>query len=70
MSKAFIFLMPCSCCPMVGQFLMVFVTLPRYTHGQPVPGQVFMEVSRDLFPYIVVPEVTRLCLNKTAKVCQ
>ncbi|RXN08345.1 alpha-2-macroglobulin-like isoform X2 [Labeo rohita] len=39
----------------------------KYTYGQPVPGQVFIEVSRDLFPYIVVPEVTRLCLNKTAK---
>ncbi|XP_051744963.1 alpha-2-macroglobulin-like [Ctenopharyngodon idella] len=39
----------------------------KYTYGQPVPGQALMEVCREPFPHNFVPEVTRLCLNKTAK---
>ncbi|CAM4320863.1 unnamed protein product [Leuciscus chuanchicus] len=36
----------------------------KYTYGQPVPGQALVEVCREPFPYAVVPEVTRLCLNQ------
>ncbi|ROI63303.1 Pregnancy zone protein [Anabarilius grahami] len=37
----------------------------KYTYGQPVPGQALVEVCRDPLQY--VPDVTRLCLSKTAK---
>ncbi|XP_039543528.1 alpha-2-macroglobulin-like protein 1 [Pimephales promelas] len=37
----------------------------KYTFGQPVPGQALVEVCREPFPFVVVPEVTRLCLNQT-----
>ncbi|XP_077089783.1 alpha-2-macroglobulin [Siphateles boraxobius] len=40
----------------------------KYTYGQPVPGQALVEVCRDPLPYVVVPELTRWCLNQTAKV--
>ncbi|XP_077058469.1 alpha-2-macroglobulin-like protein 1 [Siphateles boraxobius] len=39
----------------------------KYTYGQPVPGQALVEVCRDPFPYVVVPDLTRRCLKKTAK---
>ncbi|XP_077053726.1 alpha-2-macroglobulin-like protein 1 [Siphateles boraxobius] len=39
----------------------------KYTYGQPVPGQALVEVCRDPLPYVVVPELTRWCLNQTAK---
>ncbi|KAK7134020.1 hypothetical protein R3I94_015770 [Phoxinus phoxinus] len=39
----------------------------KYTHGQPVLGQAFVEVCRDPFPYSVVPVSTPPCLNQTAK---
>ncbi|XDV12118.1 hypothetical protein PO909_000848 [Leuciscus waleckii] len=39
----------------------------KYTYGQPVPGLALVEVCRDPFPYVVVPELTRRCLTKTAK---
>ncbi|XP_039541682.1 alpha-2-macroglobulin-like [Pimephales promelas] len=39
----------------------------KYTYGQPVPGQVLVEVCRELFPYAVAPELTRWCLNQTAE---
>ncbi|XP_048039618.1 alpha-2-macroglobulin-like [Megalobrama amblycephala] len=38
----------------------------KYTYGQPVPGQALVEVCRDPLQY--VPDVTRLCLSKTAKI--
>uniref|UniRef100_A0A672NJ38 Alpha-2-macroglobulin-like protein 1 n=1 Tax=Sinocyclocheilus grahami TaxID=75366 RepID=A0A672NJ38_SINGR len=37
----------------------------KYTYGQPVPGQALVEVCRELFPYIVVPGLSRVCLIKT-----
>ncbi|XP_051987560.1 alpha-2-macroglobulin-P-like [Xyrauchen texanus] len=39
----------------------------KYTYGQPVPGQTWIEVCRNPFEYIPVPELTPLCLNKTIK---
>ncbi|KAG1966971.1 pregnancy zone protein [Pimephales promelas] len=39
----------------------------KYTYGQPVPGQVLVEVCREPFPYVVAPELTRWCLNQTAE---
>ncbi|XP_067293404.1 alpha-2-macroglobulin-like [Pseudorasbora parva] len=39
----------------------------KYTYGQPVPGQVLVEVCREPFSYVAVPGVTRRCLNKTAQ---
>ncbi|KAK7166968.1 hypothetical protein R3I94_001385 [Phoxinus phoxinus] len=39
----------------------------RYTYGQPVPGQAMVEVCREPFSYVAVPEVTRLCLNQTVQ---
>ncbi|KAG1941890.1 alpha-2-macroglobulin-like [Pimephales promelas] len=39
----------------------------KYTFGQPVLGQAFVEVCRDPFPYSVVPVKTLPCLNQTAK---
>ncbi|KAK7175524.1 hypothetical protein R3I93_002440 [Phoxinus phoxinus] len=39
----------------------------KYTYGQPVLGQALVEVCREPFPYVVVPDLTRHCLNKTAK---
>ncbi|XP_077075603.1 alpha-2-macroglobulin-like protein 1 [Siphateles boraxobius] len=39
----------------------------KYTYGQPVLGQVFVEVCRDPFPYSVVPVRTPPCLNQTVK---
>jgi len=59
----FIFL---SCGWSVLYLVMMF---PRYTYGQPVPGQVLVEVCREPFPYVVAPELTRWCLNQTAEVC-
>ncbi|XP_056308970.1 pregnancy zone protein-like [Danio aesculapii] len=37
----------------------------KYTYGQPVPGQVFVEVCRQRRPYIRDPKVTSVCLNET-----
>ncbi|KAK7175530.1 hypothetical protein R3I93_002446 [Phoxinus phoxinus] len=39
----------------------------KYTYGQPVPGQALLEVCREPFSYVVVPDLTRQCLEKTAK---
>ncbi|CAM4687033.1 unnamed protein product [Leuciscus chuanchicus] len=39
----------------------------KYTNGQPVLGQAFVEVCRDPFPYSVVPVATPPCLNQTTK---
>ncbi|XP_067226482.1 alpha-2-macroglobulin-like protein 1 [Chanodichthys erythropterus] len=39
----------------------------KYTYGQPVPGQALVEVCRDPFPYVEVPDITRQCLRKTMK---
>ncbi|CAM4321381.1 unnamed protein product [Leuciscus chuanchicus] len=39
----------------------------KYTYGQPVPGRALVEVCREPFPYAVVPELTRWCLNQTAE---
>ncbi|XP_056118834.1 alpha-2-macroglobulin-like [Rhinichthys klamathensis goyatoka] len=39
----------------------------KYTYGQPVLGQAFVEVCRDPFSYSVVPVETPPCLNQTAK---
>ncbi|XP_067219842.1 alpha-2-macroglobulin-like protein 1 [Chanodichthys erythropterus] len=39
----------------------------KYTYGQPVPGQAFVEVCREPFEYADIPGVTRQCLNKTVK---
>ncbi|XDV11099.1 hypothetical protein PO909_000127 [Leuciscus waleckii] len=39
----------------------------KYTYGQPVPGIALVEVCRDPFPFVVVPDVTRRCLTKTAE---
>ncbi|XP_077058467.1 alpha-2-macroglobulin-like [Siphateles boraxobius] len=39
----------------------------KYTYGQPVLGQALVEVCREPFPYVAVPDLTRSCLNKTAK---
>ncbi|XP_067293425.1 alpha-2-macroglobulin-like protein 1 [Pseudorasbora parva] len=38
-----------------------------YTYGQPVPGQALVEVCREPYSYVVVPDLTRRCLNKTVK---
>jgi len=40
----------------------------RYTYGQPVLGQALVEVCREPYPYVGVPDLTRRCLNKTVKV--
>uniref|UniRef100_A0A672NQ86 Alpha-2-macroglobulin-like protein 1 n=1 Tax=Sinocyclocheilus grahami TaxID=75366 RepID=A0A672NQ86_SINGR len=40
----------------------------KYTYGQPVPGQALVEVCRELFPYIVVPGLSRVCLIKTLNI--
>ncbi|ROL53126.1 Alpha-2-macroglobulin-like protein 1 [Anabarilius grahami] len=45
--------------------ILDLVLFPRYTYGQPVPGQALVEVCRDPFPYVEVPGVTRQCLRKT-----
>ncbi|XP_077058468.1 alpha-2-macroglobulin-like protein 1 [Siphateles boraxobius] len=39
----------------------------KYTYGQPVPGQALVKVCREQFPFVVVPEVTCLCLNQTVQ---
>ncbi|XP_056097146.1 alpha-2-macroglobulin-P-like [Rhinichthys klamathensis goyatoka] len=39
----------------------------KYTFGQPVPGQALVEVCRDPFPYNQLHNLTRQCLNQTAK---
>uniref|UniRef100_A0A672KRR5 Alpha-2-macroglobulin-like n=1 Tax=Sinocyclocheilus grahami TaxID=75366 RepID=A0A672KRR5_SINGR len=51
----------------VGDVGLKIVVCGKYTYGQPVPGQALVEVCREPFPYVVIPEVKRLCLNKTAK---
>ncbi|XP_067314067.1 pregnancy zone protein-like [Pseudorasbora parva] len=51
----------------VGDVGLKVEACAKYTYGQPVPGQALVEVCRDPQPYVVVPNVTRLCLNKTAK---
>ncbi|XP_068069811.1 alpha-2-macroglobulin isoform X5 [Danio rerio] len=38
----------------------------KYTYGQPLPGNAWVEVCRDSFKYVSIPEV-HLCLNKTAQ---
>uniref|UniRef100_A0A8C2KZM5 Alpha-macroglobulin receptor-binding domain-containing protein n=1 Tax=Cyprinus carpio TaxID=7962 RepID=A0A8C2KZM5_CYPCA len=49
----------------VGDLGLEINVCSKYTYGQPVPGQALVEVCREPFPYIVVPGVTRLCINKT-----
>ncbi|KAG1966972.1 pregnancy zone protein [Pimephales promelas] len=39
----------------------------KYTYGQPVLGQALVEVCREPYRYVGVPDLTRRCLNKTAK---
>ncbi|NP_001093623.2 uncharacterized protein LOC100101650 precursor [Danio rerio] len=39
----------------------------KYTYGQPVPGQVVVEVCRQPFIYIQDPKVTSVCLSKSTK---
>uniref|UniRef100_A0A8C1TZQ2 Alpha-2-macroglobulin-like n=1 Tax=Cyprinus carpio TaxID=7962 RepID=A0A8C1TZQ2_CYPCA len=51
----------------VGDLGLEINVCSKYTYGQPVPGQALVEVCREPFPYIVVPGVTRLCINKTAE---
>ncbi|XP_058625207.1 alpha-2-macroglobulin-like isoform X1 [Onychostoma macrolepis] len=52
----------------VGDVGLKIEVCSKYTYGQPVPGRVLMDVCREPFPYVAVPEVTRLCLNKTAEI--
>ncbi|XP_067226492.1 alpha-2-macroglobulin-like protein 1 isoform X1 [Chanodichthys erythropterus] len=51
----------------VGDVGLKVEACAKYTYGQPVPGQVLVEVCRDPFPHVSVPKVTRLCLNTTAE---
>ncbi|XP_067280946.1 alpha-2-macroglobulin-like protein 1 [Pseudorasbora parva] len=55
----------------VGDVGLTVQACAKYTYGQPVPGQALLEVCRDPFPYAVpndvAPDLTRRCLNKTAK---
>ncbi|XP_056308967.1 LOW QUALITY PROTEIN: alpha-2-macroglobulin-like protein 1 [Danio aesculapii] len=39
----------------------------KYTFGQPVPGQVFVEVCRQPLTYIQDPKVTSVCQKKSTK---
>nr|NP_001188334.2 uncharacterized protein LOC562067 precursor [Danio rerio] len=39
----------------------------KYTFGQPVPGQVFVEVCRQPVTYVQDPKVTSVCLKKSTK---
>ncbi|XP_056304777.1 LOW QUALITY PROTEIN: alpha-2-macroglobulin-like protein 1 [Danio aesculapii] len=39
----------------------------KYTFGQPVPGQVLVEVCRQPLTFIQDPKVTSICLNKSTK---
>ncbi|XP_068074598.2 alpha-2-macroglobulin-like protein 1 [Danio rerio] len=39
----------------------------KYTFGQPVPGQVLVEVCRQPFTFAQDPKVTSICLNKSTK---
>ncbi|XP_067308332.1 pregnancy zone protein-like [Pseudorasbora parva] len=49
----------------VGDVGLKVEACAKYTYGQPVPGQALVEVCRA--PYVVVPNVTHRCLNKTTK---
>ncbi|XP_073677958.1 alpha-2-macroglobulin-like [Garra rufa] len=51
----------------VGDVELKVEACAKYTYGQPVPGQTLVEVCREQFPYAVVPGLTRVCLNRTAK---
>ncbi|XP_039543582.1 pregnancy zone protein-like [Pimephales promelas] len=51
----------------VGDVGLKVEACAKYTYGQPVPGQALVEVCRDPFPYAAVPDLTRRCLTKTAK---
>ncbi|XP_043082079.1 alpha-2-macroglobulin-P-like [Puntigrus tetrazona] len=51
----------------VGDVGLKIEACGKYTYGQPVPGQALVEVCREPFPYNVVSEATRFCINKTAK---
>ncbi|XP_073690843.1 alpha-2-macroglobulin-like [Garra rufa] len=51
----------------VGDVGLKVEACAKYTYGQPVPGETLVEVCREPFPYAVVPGLTRVCLNKTAK---
>lgn len=48
---------------------LLYANICRYTYGQPLPGNAWVEVCRDSFKYVSIPEV-HLCLNKTAQVCE
>ncbi|XP_056329990.1 alpha-2-macroglobulin-like [Danio aesculapii] len=39
----------------------------KYTYGQPLPGNAWVEVCRNQFEYVSIPEVINLCLNKSAQ---
>nr|AAI53920.1 Si:dkey-46g23.3 protein [Danio rerio] len=39
----------------------------KYTFGQPVPGQVLVQVCRQPLTYVQDPKVTSICLNKSTK---
>ncbi len=63
-------------CLLVAQFLSAPPThyfsllSSRYMYGQPVPGQVLVEVCREpVYTLIAVPGLTRQCLTETARVC-
>ncbi|XP_059418671.1 alpha-2-macroglobulin-like [Carassius carassius] len=51
----------------VGDLWLKIEVCSKYTYGQPVPGQALVEVCREPYPYVEVPGVTRLCINKTAE---
>ncbi|RXN08318.1 alpha-2-macroglobulin-like isoform X2 [Labeo rohita] len=51
----------------VGDVGLKVEACAKYTYGQPVPGQMLVEVCREPFPYAMVPGLTRVCFNKTTK---
>ncbi|KAL1246514.1 hypothetical protein QQF64_034648 [Cirrhinus molitorella] len=51
----------------VGDVGLKVEACAKYTYGQPVPGQTLVEVCREPFPYAVVPGLTHVCFDKTAK---
>ncbi|XP_073682425.1 alpha-2-macroglobulin-P-like [Garra rufa] len=51
----------------VGDVGLKVEACAKYTYGQPVPGQTLVEVCREPLPFAVVPGLTRVCFNKTAK---